>query len=164
MNNCINTIIKKRCRNSICRMGSLKNRKLKPRKHLRKWMSLSGSVINQFKFQPVHNSYIRCFSHTHSAAKTNNLRNCQPSNIITLRMSPWWSWYVRCIHRMPGGVIVGDSGICCCGPAFSVMCDVNCSSAMTSHCLRSCTCFSARLIYASLILSALCIHLTIMWG
>ena len=25
-------------------------------------------------------------------------------------MSPWWSLYVRCIHRMPGGVIVGDSG------------------------------------------------------
>ena len=36
---------------------------------------------------------------------------------------------------MSGGVIVGDSGLCCCGPAFNVMCDVNCSSAITSHCL-----------------------------
>ena len=44
--------------------------------------------------------------------------------------------YVRCTHRMPGGVIVGDSGLCCCcGPAFNVMCDVDCSSAVTSHCL-----------------------------
>ena len=34
---------------------------------------------------------------------------------------------------MPGGVIVGDSSLCCCGPAFNVMCDVNCSSAITSH-------------------------------
>ena len=39
--------------------------------------------------------------------------------------------YVPCIHRMPGGVIVGDSGLCCCGPAFNVMCDINCSSAIT---------------------------------
>ena len=28
--------------------------------------------------------------------------------------------YVPCIYRMPGGVIVGASGLCCCGPAFSV--------------------------------------------
>ena len=28
--------------------------------------------------------------------------------------------YVPCIYRMPGGVIVGDSGLCCCGPAFNV--------------------------------------------
>ena len=35
------------------------------------------------------------------------------------------------------GVIVGDSGLCCCGPVFNVMCDVNCSSAITSHCLFS---------------------------
>ena len=27
--------------------------------------------------------------------------------------------YVPCIYRMPGGVIVGDSGLFCCGPAFS---------------------------------------------
>ena len=32
-------------------------------------------------------------------------------------------------------VVVGDSALCCCGPAFNVMCDVNCSSAITSHCL-----------------------------
>ena len=31
--------------------------------------------------------------------------------------------------------IICDSGLCCCGPAFNVMCDVNCSSAITSHCL-----------------------------
>ena len=43
--------------------------------------------------------------------------------------------YVPCIHRMPGEIIVSDSGLCCCGPAINVMCDVNCSSAMTSHCL-----------------------------
>ena len=43
--------------------------------------------------------------------------------------------YVCCVHRMPGGVIEGDSGLCCCGPAFNVMCDVNCSSAITSHCM-----------------------------
>ena len=43
--------------------------------------------------------------------------------IKMLRMSPWWSLCrLRCIHRMPGGVIVGDSGPCCCGPAFNVMC------------------------------------------
>ena len=36
---------------------------------------------------------------------------------------------------MPGVVIVDDSGLCCCGPAFNVMCDVNCSSAIISHCL-----------------------------
>ena len=28
--------------------------------------------------------------------------------------------YVHCIYRMPGGVIVGDSGLCCYGPAFNV--------------------------------------------
>ena len=28
--------------------------------------------------------------------------------------------YVPCIYRMPGGVIVGDSGLRCCGPAFNV--------------------------------------------
>ena len=28
--------------------------------------------------------------------------------------------YVPCIYRMPGGVIVGDSGLYCCGPAFIV--------------------------------------------
>ena len=27
---------------------------------------------------------------------------------------------VPCIYRMPGGVIVGHSGLCCCGPEFSV--------------------------------------------
>ena len=44
--------------------------------------------------------------------------------------------YVSCIYRMPGGVIiVGDSGLCCCGPAFNVMCDVNGLSAISSHCL-----------------------------
>ena len=47
--------------------------------------------------------------------------------------------YIRCIHRMPGGVIVGDSGLCCCGPAFNVTCDVHCSSAMPSRCLLFCT-------------------------
>ena len=26
---------------------------------------------------------------------------------------------VPCIYRMPGGVIVGDSGLCCCGPVVS---------------------------------------------
>ena len=36
---------------------------------------------------------------------------------------------------MPGGVIVGDSGVCCCVPAFNVMYDINCSSAITSLCL-----------------------------
>ena len=28
--------------------------------------------------------------------------------------------YVPCIYGMPGGVIVDDSGLCCCGPAFNV--------------------------------------------
>ena len=42
----------------------------------------------------------------------------------------WWTerWpgcllggvYVPCIYRMPSRVIVGDSGLCCCGPAFNV--------------------------------------------
>ena len=32
----------------------------------------------------------------------------------------WWSLYVPCTYRMPGGVIVGDSGLCCYGPAFNV--------------------------------------------
>ena len=36
---------------------------------------------------------------------------------------------------MPGGVIVGDLCLCCCRPAFNVMCGINCSSAITSHCL-----------------------------
>ena len=38
--------------------------------------------------------------------------------ILCLRMSPWWN--VPCIYRMPGGVNVGDLGLCCCGPAFNV--------------------------------------------
>ena len=38
-------------------------------------------------------------------------------------------------HARSSRVIVGDSGLCCCGPAFIVMCDVNCSNAITSHCL-----------------------------
>ena len=29
--------------------------------------------------------------------------------------------YVPCINRMPGGVIVGDSGLCCCVPVVHVM-------------------------------------------
>ena len=28
--------------------------------------------------------------------------------------------YVPDIYHMPGGVIVGDSGLCCCGPTFNV--------------------------------------------
>ena len=28
--------------------------------------------------------------------------------------------YLPCIYRMPGGVIVGNSGLCCCGPALNV--------------------------------------------
>ena len=44
--------------------------------------------------------------------------------------------YVVFIAWQLGGVIVGDPGFCCCGPAFNVMCDVNCSNAaITSHCL-----------------------------
>ena len=37
-------------------------------------------------------------------------------------MSPWWSLCTLYLsHRgMQGGVIVGDSGLCCCGPAFNV--------------------------------------------
>ena len=42
--------------------------------------------------------------------------------------------YVPCCYRMPGGVMVDDSGLCCCGPSFNVY-NVNCSTAMTSHCL-----------------------------
>ena len=64
------------------------------------------------------------------------------ANTIIWRMSPWWirpdvtvmfdsalqinyqsilgGIYVPCIYRMPGGVIVGDSGLCCCGSAFNV--------------------------------------------
>ena len=45
--------------------------------------------------------------------------------------------YVPCMYRMPGGVIVGDSGLCCCGPACNAIGDVNCSSVITSHCLLS---------------------------
>ena len=48
-------------------------------------------------------------------------------------MSPWWSLYVSCIYRIPGGVIVGESGLCFVG--LRSMCDINCSSAITSHCL-----------------------------
>ena len=29
--------------------------------------------------------------------------------------------YVPCINRMPGGVIVGDSGLCRCAPVQSAM-------------------------------------------
>ena len=28
--------------------------------------------------------------------------------------------YVPCIYCLPGGVIVGDSGLCCYGPVFNV--------------------------------------------
>ena len=28
--------------------------------------------------------------------------------------------YVPCIYRTPGGIIVGDSGLCCCGPVRCV--------------------------------------------
>ena len=43
--------------------------------------------------------------------------------------------YVVFIACQVCGVIVGDSSLCCCGPVFNAMCDVNCSSAITSHCL-----------------------------
>ena len=43
----------------------------------------------------------------------------------------------------PGGVIVGDSGLCRCVPF--PMCDVNCSSAITSHCLLGLP-FSVRIL------------------
>ena len=50
----------------------------------------------------------------------------------------WWCLlggvYVPCIYRMPGGVIVGYSGLCCCGPAFNVWRQY-CSSSITSDCL-----------------------------
>ena len=39
--------------------------------------------------------------------------------------------YLVFIYRMPGIVIVGDSGLCRCGSAFDIMCDVNCSRAIT---------------------------------
>ena len=29
-------------------------------------------------------------------------------HVLILALSPWWSLYVLCIHRMPGGVIIGD--------------------------------------------------------
>ena len=32
--------------------------------------------------------------------------------------------YVPCINRMPGGVIVGDAGLCCCVPTFNVLLDL----------------------------------------
>ena len=35
-------------------------------------------------------------------------------------ITPSGGVYVPCIYRMPGGVIVGNSGLCCCGPAFNV--------------------------------------------
>ena len=38
------------------------------------------------------------------------------------------------IACMPGAVIVGDSGPCCCGGLRS-MCEVNCSRAITSKCV-----------------------------
>ena len=40
--------------------------------------------------------------------------------------------YVPCIYCMPGGVILGDSGLLLCACS---MCDANCSSAVTPHCL-----------------------------
>ena len=42
-------------------------------------------------------------------------------------------FYVHCIYRMPGGGIVGDSGLCGCGPVQCVTSIV--SSAITSLCL-----------------------------
>ena len=43
---------------------------------------------------------------------TCSFQQCQ--SIVTTRMSPWWSLCVACIYRMPGGIIVNDSGICRC--------------------------------------------------
>ena len=42
----------------------------------------------------------------------NIILNYGHEDVSFLRMSPWWS-YVHCIIRMPGGVIVGNSGLCC---------------------------------------------------
>ena len=42
--------------------------------------------------------------------------------------------HVPCTYRMPGGVVVGDSGLCCCVSVWT-MCDVNRLRAITSHCL-----------------------------
>ena len=33
-------------------------------------------------------------------------------------------YLVICIYHMPGGLVVGNSGLCCCGPAFE-MCDTS---------------------------------------
>ena len=38
-------------------------------------------------------------------------------NVTLVRMSPWWS---LCIYSMPDGVVVGDSGLCCCVPVQCV--------------------------------------------
>ena len=60
--------------------------------------------------------------------------DCNPFTFSSRRSPCIGGVYVRCIHRIPGEVIVGDSGLCCCGPACNVMCDER-NYAITSHCL-----------------------------
>ena len=39
---------------------------------------------------------------------------------LSIYLSSLGGVYVPCTYLMPGGVIVGDSGLCCYGPAFNV--------------------------------------------
>ena len=68
---------------------------------------------------------------------------------------------------MPGGVIVGDSSLCCCGSAFNVMCDVICSSAFTSHCLLITQCkrfFSIFVLLYVYVGGGVCMSVCLIYG
>ena len=52
---------------------------------------------------------------------------CGEDRLLLCKEHPFQVWgcllcgiYVPYIYRMPGGVIIGDSGLCCCGPEFNV--------------------------------------------
>ena len=75
---------------------------------------------------------------TWHAINTGYINSTKETSFATLCKSPWWSLCTLClsqkvhqgclfcgvnapcIYRKPGGVIVGDSGLCCCVPVQCV--------------------------------------------
>ena len=88
-------------------------------------MSVDNILIDCDKCQQLHLSLL-------SKIQTCSHCPCPHSDVWFSRSLPQWcpldGGYVPCIYRMPGGL--GSLLLCACS-----MCDGNCSSAITSHCL-----------------------------
>ena len=70
-----------------------------------------------------------CLELTSSLTLVSTMYSFSPSqfDVKDVEKYLWWSFYLPCIYSHASGVIVGDSGLCCCVPCLL--------SAVTSLCL-----------------------------